>query len=336
MITLRFPIEQTLGQLLRVTTKEMLINWLEKNSSLPAHNWVAFVTPDWAILSWYYYYLLQFSGISIAYNLSGAWDHEWLSYITWRANIAQRHDYYNLRVNCQCWMLIQTYSCNGYYERLNKGWQVMSWRWWHFQHSLWQDDRWFPHPRWWMTVMLKQGDYDVTTNYQIMRNYPRKPNLTSTIFLNVLNFKIKYFFLLNTETRPLLYIPLLNIHSPYIQFPPFITGRHGCKETFCSNYLQLSFSSIRQEPSRPCKLKEIISRLYYVCPAPTIHSVFLEKRAFTIWIIFIKSSGNQLNGGPGTWQQSKTDFQLRRQIWLLAISSVRVMSSVVKDSHTRV
>ena len=104
MITLRFPIEQTLGQLLRVTTKEMLINWwLEKNSSLPAYNWVALVTPDWAILSWYYYYLLQFSGISIAYNLSGAWDHEWLSYITWRANIAQRHDDCYLRVNCQCW-----------------------------------------------------------------------------------------------------------------------------------------------------------------------------------------------------------------------------------------
>ena len=116
-----------------------------------------------------------------------------------------------------------------------------------------------------MTVMLKQGDYDVTTNYQIMRNYPRKPNLTSTIFLNVLNFKIKYFFLVNTETRSLLYIPLLNIHSPDIQFPPFITGRHGCKETFCSNYLQLSFSSIRQEPIQPCKLEEILRLNYASC-----------------------------------------------------------------------
>ena len=105
-------------------------------------------------------------------------------------------------------------------------------------------------------------------------------------FQNKILFSCQY----RDQTTTLHTTILLNIHSPDIlQFPPFITGRHGCKETFCSNYLQLSFSSIRQEPSQPCKLKEIISRVHYECPA-----INTTQRAFAIWIIFIK-----VNGGTG-------------------------------------
>ena len=123
------------------------------------------------------------------------------------------------------------------------------------------------------------------------------------------------------------------MYSSYTQFPPLITGRHGCKETFCSNYLQLSFSSIRQEPTRPCKLEEMIPH----------HGIIMSWSFYPIFCLasfcdmnhFYKVPGHPIVAG-GTWQQSQTDFQLaggRRQIWLLAIPCVRVMSSGEKHSH---
>ena len=97
------------------------------------------------------------------------------------------------------------------------------------------------------------------------------------------------------------------MYSSYTQFPPLITGRHGCKETFCSNYLQLSFSSIRQEPTRPCKLEEMIPH----------HGIIMSWSFYPIFCLasfcdmnhFYKVPGHPIVAG-GTWQQSQTDFQL--------------------------